>query len=370
MRYSRILLAFALAVASPFAARALFAGDVVRYLAPNDEGQFEERAYDGTLTGMTRESLSFKVDEDAKNAPEGGVVASDAVVWLTLEDAPAELSTAQVEIELGNYEEALEKLASIAADDLDEEKFPWVKREVEWNAAVARLQLALADGGSLSDGGKAIVEFVQSSKEHYRFYDALRLTGEAFLSRATASEKDRDAAIKRAKSAFTQMTKSSLASYRASGNLGLGRAALLEGASEEALGLFEGVVSDAELSSSPQGAALKADGRLWTGRAQSASGRYEDALRTLNEALASTPNTETRRQAEIYNAIGEVDELSELNEDAIIAYLHVDLLYPTARAERIKALKALARLWRKVGRDDRADETIARLKERFNVEID
>ncbi|MBQ2555218.1 MAG: hypothetical protein II561_01585, partial [Thermoguttaceae bacterium] len=90
----------------------------------------------------------------------------------------------------------------------------------------------------------------------------------------------------------------------------------------------------------------------------------------LNALLDATPNSATRRQAIIYNAFGDVYAAAKKPEEAIVAYLHVDLLYPAARGERVKALKALVGLWREIGRTDRAVETKRLLRDRFNVDVD
>ena len=97
---------------------------------------------------------------------------------------------------------------------------------------------------------------------------------------------------------------------------------------------------------------------------------YDGALKTLEGLLAATPNGATMQQAVVYNALGRVYADAGRAEEAVVAYLHVDLLYPAARAERVKALKALVPLWEKLGRRDRARETRQLLQERFNVDWD
>ena len=149
---------------------------------------------------------------------------------------------------------------------------------------------------------------------------------------------------------------------KARGKLGLGRLALAADDLEKAKTYFQEVVDmdafDVE----------KSEARIGLARATSKEGDHAEALALLNALLAETPDDATLRHARIYNAIGDVSVAADRLQEAAIAYLHVDLLYPQARTERVAALKALVGVWKELGREDRAIETDRRLRDRFHVQ--
>ena len=112
----------------------------------------------------------------------------------------------------------------------------------------------------------------------------------------------------------------------------------------------------------------KSEARIGLARATSKEGDHAGALALLNALLAETPADATLRHARIYNAIGDVSVAADRLQEAAVAYLHVDLLYPQARTERVAALKALVGVWKELGREDRAIETDRRLRDRFHVQ--
>ena len=67
--------------------------------------------------------------------------------------------------------------------------------------------------------------------------------------------------------------------------------------------------------------------------------------------------------AEAYLRQGDCYQEQQKIRDAVIAYLHVDVLFPTEKELHAEALYRLARLWAPAGRPDRAREASAKLNE-------
>ncbi|MBR4751825.1 MAG: hypothetical protein IK077_08700, partial [Thermoguttaceae bacterium] len=137
--------------------------DRARYVVRTETREFEERDLEGKLTSMTEDELTFQID-DAKRpegAPEDGVIPAERVLWIMLDGAPINLDAARVEIEIGEYENALERLNALKENEIDPDRKPRVAAEVEWYKAYATLQLALADAQSINAGGKATADFIK-----------------------------------------------------------------------------------------------------------------------------------------------------------------------------------------------------------------
>ena len=330
-----------------FVAASSNAADVVRYLVKTDTGAYEERSAEGTITAVSPDGVSL--DAQGKNAPDANPIPTERVVWLQFQDAPMNLAAARVETEIGAWEEALEKLDDIGADDLDREKYPTIAAEVDWYRAYAALQLALTDAGSFKDGGSAMAKFVKEHSDSYRYYEAQQALGAAYYAmseRQTKKESKQDF-LKRARDSYAVLENAASEEIQARGKLGLAKVA------------FDLSEFDVESSEAKAGLA----------RTSARQGDVDEAVRILNELLEETPNDATLRQARIYNALGDVYADANRPYDAVLAYLHVDLLYPAARTERVAALKALVGQWRKLDREDRAQETIERLRDRFHVDV-
>ena len=345
---------YALWLAAP---RQTFGADgQVRYVQRDKEtGEYEEGTRSVSVSAMTADGVA--VEYESKGEKKSAVLPAEQILWLQYEDEPLNLSAARVEIQVGNYEDALEKLGAIE----EEIKEPAIQQELEWNRAYAAIQSALADSGKLESAAAVMKTFVEAYPDHYRFYEgnALLADAAAALGRAPAAEKYY-AALAGAKSA----------SYQARGKVGLANLALDANELDKAKSLFSEVADMAELDGQLAGFDARAAAQIGLARVLSKQGDLDGALASLNALLDATPNSATRRQAIIYNAFGDVYAAAKKPEEAIVAYLHVDLLYPAARGERVKALKALVGLWREIGRTDRAVETKRLLRDRFNVDVD
>lgn len=345
-------------VGNPASARGV---DLVRYWEKNAQGVVEERTAQGETLGVDPNGVAMNCESEDV-APDENPIPSERVLWVQYDAAPMELSAARVETEVGNYEEALEKLKSIAPEDVDPDSMPLIAAEAAWYKAYATLNLALLGAGDLKEGGAEMTRFVQQYPTSYHYYEGCRLLGDAFYAYAQSAAKDSGAFIKRAEGAYNSLLKADSDSVKARGKLGLGRLALAADDVEKAKTYFQEVVDmdafDVE----------KSEARIGLARATSKEGDHAGALALLNALLAETPDDATLRHARIYNAIGDVSVAADRLQEAAVAYLHVDLLYPQARTERVAALKALVGVWKELGREDRAIETDRRLRDRFHVQ--
>lgn len=364
---SLLLAAAAVVAGGVFVGRAS-AADVVRYLAPNAAGAMEERSAEGRIgvEDVDKDGIGIHCDSE-KTAPDENPIPTERVLWTQYQDAPLALGAVRVEIEVGNYEEALQKLNDIQEDEINREKYPLVAAEYDWYKASAALRLALIapDSADIVAAGNATRLFIKNYPESYHYYDACLLLADASYQRSAAAKKEEKASLlKSANGAYGQLTKAASPELQTRGKLGLARVALDSGSLDEALNLFTEAAEQKEF------VVEYSEAQIGVARTTARMGDPDRAAEILTALLKETPNDSTLRQARIYNALGDVCADAERTQEAVVAYLHVDLLYPAARAERVYALKALVTAWRKLNRDDRAQETIERLKNRFNVTVE
>ena len=114
--------------------------DSVRFVAQEKSGEFAERSLDCEFVSCSREGIEFTYLTKGQKKSQN--LTSDQVLALQFLDEPLELSTARVEFEVGNFEEALEKIDAIEPTELESAR-DFVRWEIAWLKASSRAKLAL-----------------------------------------------------------------------------------------------------------------------------------------------------------------------------------------------------------------------------------
>ena len=89
---------------------------------------------------------------------------------------------------------------------------------------------------------------------------------------------------------------------------------------------------------------------------------FTKAETLLREVIKATPPEDAAGQAPAYNTLGDCLRAANRPKDALLAYLHTDLLYSKDKEEHARALHQISVLFRQLKLDGRADEFAQRLK--------
>ncbi len=119
------------------------------------------------------------------------------------------------------------------------------------------------------------------------------------------------------------------------------------------------------IKGSSEGSPRQREARL--ARAESLVGmkKFADAETDLRAVIQASPADDAEAQAAAYNTLGDCLRAAGKPKDALLAYLHTDLLYARDREQHPRALAQISKLWRQLKRDDRADEAWSRLKQDY-----
>jgi tetratricopeptide (TPR) repeat protein len=151
------------------------------------------------------------------------------------------------------------------------------------------------------------------------------------------------------------------------------RAALLEGRMllaqakyGDALAKFD-VVLNASGASAPADESEKLTLAATVGKADclAESGKGADAIRMIEDVIAKADPEQAEAQALAYNALGRCYLKSDKPKDALLAFLHVDVLYQSVPEAHAEALSRLAPLWESMGKADRARDARKVLSDRY-----
>ncbi|MCA9015983.1 MAG: tetratricopeptide repeat protein, partial [Planctomycetaceae bacterium] len=116
---------------------------------------------------------------------------------------------------------------------------------------------------------------------------------------------------------------------------------------------------------SPAEQASKRAAQLGSALCLEKEGKQKEAITVLDEIIKTADAQQTALLAEAYLRKGDCyRELGEAKE-ALIAYLHIDVLFPSQPAIHAEALYHLSTLWGKVQKPERGVEARAILQQQY-----
>lgn len=332
-----ILLSWSLAVATLSTASAV---DVVTRRSDNAQ-----------LRGTIAKSDISQVVVKRTNGEEV-VIASSDIKSVVFDGEPAAFRPARSNEGSGALDTALEKLKQIQTSYTGTNKL--LKADLAFMIARVLGKQALIDSAKADEAIAAIKAFRDANKTSFRYLEATLL--EASLQ---AVKGDAEAG----KALLTEVQQAPVKGYQLQAGVDLGRLLLSSGDAAGAELSFQDVITKS--TGDPAAAGALYDGMLGLALGLKRQNKLDDAIKTLDDVIAKAPESETRTLAEAWLRKG--DCLREKNQAkaALMAYLHVDVLYSGEPAQHAESLKRLSELWKPAGHEDRAMDATARLTERY-----
>jgi TolA-binding protein len=133
-----------------------------------------------------------------------------------------------------------------------------------------------------------------------------------------------------------------------------------QGKHTEAIAELDRLISSYPKGSERQRAAMLAKAESLAGMKQ-----FKEAETLLRQVIQGNPAEDAAAQAPAYNTLGDCLRAANRPKDALVAYLHTDLLYSKDKEEHPRALHQIAALFRQLKQDGRADEFVKRLKDEY-----
>ena len=85
-----------------------------------------------------------------------------------------------------------------------------------------------------------------------------------------------------------------------------------------------------------------------------ASKKSTEAIKLVQDVLETADPEDAPLVARAYNVLGTAHRQAGRTQEALLAFLHVDLLYPSVADAHAEALANLAELWQQIHKMDRA----------------
>lgn len=297
----------------------------------------------GTVTGMTKTELSFKPQTgDEIKIPVNDIVTID---W---NEAPAEVNLGKADEAGGRFESALSRYAKVAEEARGSDM---LKTDLQFLIARTTARMALTDPEKRDDAIAKLNGFLKGNSDNFRFYDAQQFLGQVQLAKGDYAA---------ARTAFETIGQAPWSDFKLAASVSLGRVLMAEKKLDEAAQAFDQAIASA--GTSPAEVSRKYEAMVGKARALIAQQKETEALTVLTEVVDKADPDDAAMLAEAYVLQGNCLQAASKPKEAVLAYLHVDVLFPRESAAHAEALYNLVKLWKVVQYPDRSLEAQAKLE--------
>ena len=277
-------------------------------------------------------------------------VAIETVREVQFGAEPQSLKNARAMLLRGRGADARDEVGKIEPDELDGAE-PLVLAEVDFVRAAAVAQAVLDTGGDLGGATKAVGDYLAKHPKSHHFFQMQELLGNLNARAGKPAE---------ALAAYQQLDAGPPAlKVRAAS----AKAAMLlaQGKPDDAFAEYEAAIKLAgnEKANEPQ----KRAAELGKARCLSLQGKQDAAVATALQIVKDSGPEEKELLSRAYNVLGTAYRaMGGREQDALIQFLTVDLVYNTLPESHAEALFNLAELWEKGSKPERAREARQNLK--------
>ena len=308
------------------------------------------RKKSGTVGGTIVEMTALKVVIEKRGSQRVEVPVHE-ITSIAFSGEPRALTQARQSISGSRFEQAQKELAGL--DPAAAEREP-VRQDIEFYRAVCAARLALAGKGAIDSAGKQMYQFVTGNETSYHYLTACEILADLLVRRGKFG---------RAESYYAKLAAAPAAELRIRSGLRLGQMLEAQKKYPEAIARFDEVL--ALTADSRAARRYQAEATLAKSTCLARTGQVDAAIDAVQNVIAETSPENSQLHALAYLALGNCYLAANRAGEAILAFLHVDLLYPSQSESHAEALYHLASLWKTVGKPNRAREARGRLQEQY-----
>jgi tetratricopeptide (TPR) repeat protein len=264
---------------------------------------------------------------------------------------PSEFARARNRIQSGQFDDALTELQKVNSSSLND----LAKAEFAYLNARAEAMKATRDGTlPLRDAATSVNKFLQTHPNSFHFYEMSELFGwMAFHSGEFAA----------AERSFQTLASSDIPPIALAGELGLARGAIEQSNWDAANTKLDAIVASA--ANDDRSAETKLIAKALSARVMAEKGAVAPAIAQLEEMIKSESDDRTRVFAHLYNSLGYCHLKADDTKNAVMAFLHTDLLYANEADAHAEALYYLGQLWAKINETDRSNRAKQALAQQY-----
>ncbi len=296
----------------------------------------------GEISDSTPATLIVTTDKGTSEVPIQNIRT------ISFGKEPPEYDRAKRAFDRQKYDEGLaelDKLAEGAASGM-------LAQELEYLRALGNARSALSGGNVTAKSAGAVVNaFLKKYPKSWHFYELTELLGELLVA---VGRSDLAAAE------YAKLAASPLPQYQLRGSFSQGQTQLLAGDGAAAERSFDAV--SASSLNDEAATRMKALASCLKAKALLLQGKREEAQLMVMKLIKNEDPRQAELFANAYNILGLCYQQAGENQQAVLSFLHTDLLFSNQGAAHAEALYYLAQLWPKLDKNDRALEARTTLK--------
>jgi tetratricopeptide (TPR) repeat protein len=299
----------------------------------------------GEVTEMTPSEVVVELGQTKKK------VAVNEIDTITFNAEPNDLNQARIAVRDGRYADAQAHLEKLDGKKIDR---PAIQQDIEFYRAVAAARQALAGDGAKADAGRRLLNFEQAHKNSYHYFEVCEALGDVFAALGK---------FDKAETYYDKLATAPWPEYKKRADVLVGRALVGQKQFDGAIARFNDALRSKGEGKEADRVALAAS--LGKASALAGLGKNEEAIAEVNKIVAAADAENLELHARAYNVLGNCYKAANKKKDALLAFLHVDLLYSRFPEQHAEALANLSTLWTDVDKADRATAARALLKEKY-----
>lgn len=303
----------------------------------------------GEISSSTPTSLIVTTDKGDTEVPVQNIRS------ITFGKEPPEYDKAKRSFDRQKYDEGIAELDKIkegAASGM-------LAQELDYLRALGNARSALS-GGSVTakNAGSAVNSFLKKHPDSWHFFELTELLGELLVAVGRSDLADAE---------YAKLAASPLPQYQLRGSFNRAQALLLAGDGAGAEKSFDAVAASSLNDESA--VRMKTLAGCLKAKAQLLQGKREEAQASVMKLIKNEDPKQTELFANAYNILGLCHQAAGQNQEAVLAFLHTDLLFSNQATAHAEALYYLSQLWPKLDKNDRALEARTSLKSLYRNSV-
>lgn len=299
----------------------------------------------GIITAMGRDQIALDVSGVMRT------IQVNEIARITYADEPSELASARNATLQRNYNQAAAELKKLEGVQIGRDL---VRQDIEYYKALTLARLAMTAGGDKDAATAALVNFARGAQQNYHFYEAARLLGDLAMS----SGKHADAVRY-----YGPLAAAPWPDFKMQAASAIGRALAADKKFDEALAQFESVLANE--AATPEAAQQKLLATVGKATCLAETGKAAEAVDMLQEIINKNDPQDASLFARTYNALGACYLKLNMPKEALLAFLHTDILFSADADAHAESLYHLSKLWDSMNKKERAASARTTLSEKY-----
>lgn len=299
--------------------------------ASADQIRTDSGGQSGNIVSSTKDALIINKSGSPVEIP------IEEIVSVAFDDEPFALKQARQEASNGQLQDALDRL-----DKLEPTGTDLIKQESEYLKAYCTARLALAGSADQKEATNLLFKFAQSAPNSWHFYEAAELLGDLAVAQQQYD---------RATQFYGSIANAKSADYQARARVLAARALIAQEKYADAAKMFDQVLA---LQSPSAGVARQKDFAT-VGKAICTAelGKPMDGVKMIEPVIERANPKDIDLFSAAYNAMGRCYLKAGQPKDALLAFLHTDILFYGNPEMHAEALYFMSKLWKEVNDPDK-----------------